>query len=175
MTKDSQTVQRILKKVWSEESAVSDDFNWLGLAQVASQKATGFEASGNQEAKLRWAEIARKENAYLAKQAEPNARESYELSAMHLRAAMIIQFEPVTDHPIVDIKAITSWFCERTPIERQDVIPLLGNWRSLPIQDILKLRQIKNRLSVIELLMQEGHLQEHPELRQWLAIKSCLP
>ena len=175
LTKDSQTVQHWLKQIWSEELTVADDFNWLGVAQMASQKATGFEASDDQEARLRWVEIALNVYAYLAKQAERNARESYQLSAMRLRAAMIIQFEPVTDHPILDIKAITTWFFEQTPIERQEVIQLLRNWRSLPIQEILKLRQIKNRLSVIELLMEEGHLQEDHELRHWLAIKGCLP
>jgi hypothetical protein len=172
LTKDSQTVQEWLEQVWSKQTWVSDDFNWLGLAQVAVQKATG--TTSEQEAKLKWAEIALNVYAYLTRQ-DVNGQNSFELSAMHLRAAMIRQFGAVADHPILDGKPIAKWFFDRTFTPREEVMQVLGGWRKLPIQDILKLRKIKNRLSVIELLMQDGYLQEHHELREWVMIKKYLP
>jgi len=153
--------------------SVSDEFNWLGLAQSSAQNARG--ESDRVEA-LKWAAISLSAYRYLATERDVKGGfNSYELSAMYLRAAMICQFGVVIDHPVLDIQAIMMWFGERTSFERQKLISVIDQWRLLPIQQIRELRQIKNRLSVIELLMDNGYLEDDTELQEWVILKKQLP
>ena len=173
LTKDSLTVQRWLDAVLSDHEAVSDEFNWLGLAQSSAQNARG--ESDRVEA-LKWAAISLSVYRYLAtERGVKGGFNSYELSAMYLRAAMICQFGVVIDHPVLDIQAIITWFRERTSFEREKLVSMTDKWRLLAIEQIRALRQIKNRLSVIELLMDNGYLQDESELQEWVMLKKQLP
>ena len=173
LTKDSLTVQRWLDAVLSDHEAVSDEFNWLGLAQSSAQKAR---AQSDRVEALKWATIALSVYRYLAtKRDVKSVSNSYELSAMSLRAAIICKFGIIIDHPVQNIQTIVTWFGERTSFERDKLILVIDKWRLLPIEQIRELRQIKNRLSVIELLMDNGYLQDEKDLQEWVILKKQLP
>ncbi len=144
-----------------------------GLAQSSAQKARD---ESDRVESLKWAAIALSVYGYLATERDVRGDfNSYELSAMNLRAAMICKFGVVIDHSVLDIQTIATWFGERTSFERQKLASIIDQWRLLPIQQIRELRQVKNRLSVIELLMDNGYLQDDTDLQEWVMLKKQLP
>ncbi len=161
-----------LKSVQSGNNLVTNDYNWwLGIAEVANSKARKETVS---EKKLQWAEVAIQVYDYLEDRAYPNSN-STDCSAKMLSVAMINQLGVVAGHPVLDPQATQEWFFKRLTGSLEEVTKMASNWQTRPIEEILQLRNLKNRLNVIEALRSAGYLQQDAELTKWLEIKSKLP
>ncbi len=149
----------------------NQDINWLSLAEIASFKA-------NQNNDLKWAEISIKIYDYLAEKSDKKKRgsgESFKLSAMMLRSLMMQRLGTSVNDEILDINIILAWFKDSLNLSFKDVLIKTENWRTLPIENIRELRQIKNRLKVIQGLAESDHITLDKFFCQWLDLLPKLP
>lgn len=145
--------------------------NWFGLAEVAGQDAMRIEGGSALDR-------ARVSIAIRELIAESTDDESYRQSqlrdAMNLRVAMINRFGPDIDDPVRDSASIYRWFLDRRTGQLDRAKSDSSHWRSLPIDRIRELRQIKNDLIVLRNL-RHGSDSEMAEVRGWMEIWSRLP
>lgn len=163
-----------LTQVEANQQAVHPTFNWLGLAQSAASEAHHHRKLNHKEVALAWALVAVKAYEHLV-QSDSQGRHSYEQSAMMLRAKMIEIYRPVADDPVLDVATIIKWFSDQLPYSLEHVQYLSTDWREQSIDVIRTLRHIKNRLAVVRLLVDAGHLNDNHEVTKWLALRNKLP
>jgi hypothetical protein len=94
---------------------------------------------------------------------------------MMLRASLIRHIGAKQGDAILDPAAIVNWFFDNLPLSREEAEQQACNWQNLPIEQIKTLRQIKNRLSVLDLLAEQHLLDAYPELTGWLTLHDRLP
>ena|SRR5438876_5265581 len=165
---DASRVQAWLDSVWSGQQQAPDDPNWWqAVAYDAAQKA-------RLGSDLTWAQVATSVYDHLATQADNAGRNSFMLSSMMLRADMISRLGVVPGHPVLDIDNISRWFFDSLEIPYEEASRQADAWTELQVEDIRKLRAIKNRLGVIKLLSDEGLLDD-TELSKWLLLRDKLP
>jgi hypothetical protein len=148
-------------------------FNWLGLAEVAAHMATNTTKQFTAHIKLTWAAIATQIYNHLAHANLGNRQNDYELSSMNVRAALIGQLGHDKKHPLLDVAAITDWFNNSLPWHYEEIVQMANQWREKPIGDIRTLRRIKNRIAVLKVLANAGHLGE--ESQKWVNLHGLLP
>jgi len=173
-----EVVQDWLEQVWSGRISAGEDFFWHGLAEGASYKATRTSYVNSNEDKLGWATIAVKIYAYMASTLHALAPDSFENSAMMLRAFMIGKYGNIPGHPLLDVGEVERWFFQRLPmtlVEAQNKCPLPLSVYKNQIATVRELRAIKNRLNVIKALNEDGYLLDNRELQQWVQLQDKLP
>ena len=143
-------------------------FNWLGFAESAAAKAHRTDeplwAAVSLRAYDRWVSIAMDDNAAL----------SSRTSTMNLRAYFINRLGPLKGDEVRDLDALVAQFEEGLEGTPQTVAQKARGWTELPVEEIRLLRQIKNRITPMELLESEL-LQPYPRVLHWIEIKSLLP
>jgi hypothetical protein len=159
-----------LRSAWSDPRIMPEGFNWLGLAEGAGTKA-------NLNADLQWAEVAIRIYEWLASRAnDEDIRHSDLSSAMSLRASMINKkHQTIPDHIVLDSQRIVNWFYSKLNMYDDEVVPMIENWRALPLDQIRTLKRIKNRLSILKALVAQGYIQPDESLQTWLELYSKLP
>jgi hypothetical protein len=95
-------------------------------------------------------------------------------TAMMRRAFIIDRLGAVSGDPLRDPEVVMEWFWNRTPHSPRAIAPLVPNWQSLPIEQIRQFRSIKNRLDVVRVLVDRGHIKPDPLLQSWLDIQPDL-
>ncbi len=171
-------VQDWLEQVWSGRIFPGEDFFWHGLAEGASSKANQVSPVSSNEDKINWATIAVKIYAYMASTLHPLAADSYESSAMTLRAFMIGKYGNIPGHPLLDVGIVERWFFQHLPmtlVEAQNKCPLPLSVYKNQIATVRELRAIKNSLNVIKALNEDGYLLDSQELQQWVQLRDKLP
>lgn len=151
------------------------NFNWHGLAEAAAMEARLNYGDNSPTLNLSWAEVATSIYDYLANLAGESAGESFLISSMLLRVAMIADFGAIPGHPVLDIDQVINWFFDSLKMSPDEAKQKAPNWRNCSINEIRELRKIKNRLKVIFVLIDSGKLVPNVELSTWLSLRSQLP
>lgn len=177
LEQNAQSVLIWVNNIFSGQTAQPQDFNWLLLADVASTKARkGKNGSGLCD--RTWAQVATTIYDNLSEAAEqkkPGSGESFTISSMMLRAAAIGKLGVICEHPVLDVNLILQWFWDNIKESRKDVEKKAANWQTLPIAEIRELRQLKNRLKVIDALADTDKYVLDEELSTWLSVREKLP
>ena len=174
LQQDATEVLAWLKEVWSGELRSPINFNWHGLAEAAANEARLNYGDGSPVFNLTWAEIAILIYDRLAELAGELAGESFLISSMLLRAAMIAELGVIPGHPVLDIDRVINWFFHSLKMSPDEATKKAANWRNCSIEEIRELRKIKNRLNVISVLVESGKFVPI-ELSTWLSLQSQLP
>lgn len=182
--KDAIQVQAWLKTIWTGKEHISDNFNWLGLAQVASSKAS-------ENLNLEWAKVAIYVYDFLAAN-QPNAsgKESFMSSAMTLRAYMISKLGATPGDEVLDIEYLVNWFFDDLKISDKDALIKASAWKQIlaaknkqdiqnkldaELEEFRILRRIKSRLTLFKLLSESNKFIPDKEIADWLSIQDKLP
>jgi hypothetical protein len=151
-----------------------DDFNWLGLAEVAAARALRQDPQPL-DALLPWARVAQLAYRRLIARAGSVAEaDRYEESLMRLQAGLIRRHGHRAGDPFLDCDQIFDWFLGRHAGGFDAAQGDSRRWRELPVARIHELRTIKNHLGVIRLLERCDRFGT-PEIRRWLDLRDQLP
>jgi hypothetical protein len=163
-----------LSEVWPSQQGPHWAFNWLALAEVAADLAST--GCGNSEGEWHeWALVAVAVYERLAAEAVPGQRDSPECSSMMLRAHLITLVGSKPGDRVLDRDAIVQCFVNRLPLSTEEARLRSENWTTLPVDQILELRRIKNRLNVIRVLVETSRFQPDDVLRPWLQLHPRFP
>jgi len=172
LEQDPPSVYYWIRQVQSGRKSASEDFNWLGLAEVATTWASyEQDRAGHQD--LWWAHVALAAYQIIMDATGPD--DSIEVSMMHLRALFIRQYRSVPGNVLLDIDQIVGWFWARLPYTLAEAQRKVNTLKTLRANELLALRQIKNRLAVLIPLVRDQKLPPNAELQGWLALKDHLP
>jgi len=177
LEQDAKSVLAWAKNTLSAQTTAPQDFNWLLLADVSSESARKGENNAGLFDRT-WAEVATAIYDRLAEAAEqkkPGSGESVRISSMMLRAGAIAKYGVIRNDSVLDVNLILQWFWDNIKESRQDVEQKAANWKTLPIQEIRELRQLKNRLKVIAALASSDKYVLDEELKAWLSLREKLP
>jgi hypothetical protein len=163
-------VQAWLDSLLSSRDELLKHFNWVLLAYVTSNLARSSDD-------LEWARVAlRIYNVF-------DRRD--ECGPMWLRAYLINKRGGgVSGDPVLDPNVILEWFYESLSMSFTEAELGIRKWKEMiakfdrkpaDIQLIGELRRIKNRLSIIEFLVEGDTLHPDEELSKWLHIRASLP
>jgi hypothetical protein len=168
-------IREWVEAIRSGSVAAPGDFNWLGLAYSAARNAAQAADHGCEDDALAWAGVAIAAYGYLSGVHGPPDASEDERSAMVVRADMIGRFGAVPGHPILDPASVERWFVDRLPLSLEDATAMTEDWTKRPVDEIRMLREIKNRLAVVQALSEGGVLSDSATLRLWLEIHDRLP
>lgn len=171
---DATEVRDWLKQVWSGQLPSPINFNWHGLAEAAAFDARLDYGDNSPFINLSWAEVATSIYDYLAQRAGSGG-ESFLISSMLLRAAMIAELGAIPGHPVLDIDKVINWFYDSLKMSLDEAMTKADNWKNCSFEEIRELRKIKNRLKIIFVLAESDKIISNNELSTWLAIRDKLP
>jgi hypothetical protein len=145
----------------------------IGLEALAMSRARS-------EQSLEWAGIAVRAAALHALEGGGEQRAATLWKAMALRAWFISKMGSQAGHPVLDKATILRWFRQENEFSFEDTKELSARWRrtraATPSKDeLIKLRNIKGRISVLRMLADAGELPDDPELKQWLELRGQIP
>lgn len=171
--KDPKEILADVKITIAEHKVPDNDFNWLGLAEVASTNTQNN--TNSMETSLAWAQIAILVYEYLSSASIQTDRNSFECSAMLVRVYCIGRFGKQKNKKIRDPQIVVDWFLSNTSISLDEAEEQAK--RDLSLNQILELRQIKNRLNVLKELYKDGNVPANSlsSIENWLAIRPELP
>jgi hypothetical protein len=175
LSQDGAAVRAWIEAVESGEGTVPAGFNWHGLAQVAAADAQRY-------GDLTWAGVATFVYDQLARQAPQGESSDFAHSAMQLRAWMIARFGPRADDPVLDLDRVLRWVRAGLIMPPDEAARRATAWKeAAPEQkqqqreQVRQLRDMKNRLAVVELLVGSSAGILDDDLRRWLEIRPALP
>jgi hypothetical protein len=157
------------------DEQVPEEFNWLGLAEVAAFNASSITKQGLGSGGLIWARIAISTYQHLARQSHITSQDTYLNSAMNLRVFMINQLGSISGDSVLDMEQVLQWFLDGLTLTFEDVARKVGNWSNLDHDEVLKLRRIKNRITILEHLSKERHVSFDQNIKAWLSLRESLP
>jgi hypothetical protein len=172
LKKDVAEIREWIQTVRAQQNEASHDFNWLGLAESASFNASSEHTS---TVALLWAEVALEAYDWLAKNSEPDTCVSFTNASTLLRAAMIARYGSEAGHTVLDMDTIVSNFFTDLPLSYEEAEEKARNWKVIEIDEIRKLRKIKNRLKAMELLAEHNTIRADQTLCRWLTLRKKLP
>jgi len=172
LEQDPTSVYHWIRQVQTGRTSAPEDFNWLGLAEaVTTQASFKQDLEGQQD--LMWALAALA--AYRILMGPTSQDDSLEVSIMHLRAFFIRRYRSLPRSMLLDIDQIVDWFWARLPCSLDEAQQKVNELQTLPADDLLELRRIKNRLAVLVPLVDDQKLQPDEELQRWLELREDLP
>lgn len=149
------------------------EFNWLGLAEAAGANANGASAC---DESLAWAYIAERAYRWWTKDDRSGSKHaSAVVCAMNLRANMIIRFGPARDEPMLDLGHLDELFYHNLPFSYEEACQKAAAGAACPVDEIRKLRLIKNMLSPIARLVAHGDIRDDSDLGRWMRLHRNLP
>lgn len=174
-TKNGKEVLEWLDDVKNGEKEVPIDFNWLGLAEIATDRAFSLKSSSDLP-DLDWARAGIIIYENLANKCEPqtSSQESLLISSMYIRVRIIIKVGVVAGDKLRDPQIIVDWFFSKLALSLDEVKLIIPKWKE-SLSNLKELRRIKNRLTVIKTLCEEGVKLENQEIYKWLILWRSLP
>lgn len=158
-------------ELWLQQPDAPTGFNWLGLAEVAGNKAM----RGDRDTDLAWARVSVSVRYRLAEMMGESSEYSGQItSAMRLRAELINRYGHVDGDPLLDCQAIFRWFIDRHAGQFDQAAVDTNHWLDLPIERMRELRRIKEELNVLRRL-DHCALATNDEFQRWLALWTRLP
>lgn len=173
LNSDPEKVLSWIKGMISGMEKGLENVNWLGLAQGAALMATTSE-SGIKTDSL-WAKISTHSYNYLAMHASDQSVNSFETSSMNMCVVLILRYGNVKDDEILDVERIRSWFFSRNELSFSEVKNILTGNNTPGIDVLRKLRNIKNRMNIVDSLIEAGYFKDDAILKEWINIKTLLP
>lgn len=162
-----------VEAVVAGRASAPDDFNWLGVAQVAALHANTSLSDGHDEIAIDWARAAVAIYDRLSREKpgiKSNARDS-----MFLRTRMVRRFGPHEGDLLLDPDIVTAWFLDNAGFARDDAHAMAECWRQLKRTEIAKLREIKNMILVLRIWDEAGLIEVGSDLASWIALAPLLP
>ena len=168
-------VEHWLRQVERSEVQVPGPNAVIGIGELAAEEAYAH-------ANVEWAKASI--HAYeLSARFFPESAQSAITKAMLLRAWFIAKLGSIEEDPLLDARVVTDAFLADLPCSHEEALERISQWKRedlplasrLPIDDVRKLRDVKNRLPAIRLLFESGNLAPDSPLRNWLAIQADLP
>jgi len=166
-------VQAWLDSVLSNREELPKDFNCLLLAEYAGQLARRSDD-------LEWARVSTRVYDWLHR-VDLDGNDS----SMALRVYFINKRGSVSGDPLLDPNVILRWFYENLPIsftEAELGIPKCketiakGNIKGPDVLQLCReLRNIKNKLTIINWMVERDTLHPDEDLSKWLDIRVTLP
>ncbi len=162
-----------LDSVQHEDTTSLTEFNWLGLAEAASTNAL---ACNDYTQSLSWGEVAIRVYDDLRRQSTSVSDSlSMLLSVMYLRASLIVRFGERSATSILDPDQVLTLFLFNAPFKSAHEAARLLDRTSSTVEDIRRLRILKNLLGPIELLVKQGYADYSLDMDAWLSLKNELP
>lgn len=154
---------------WEKEAYdVPADFNWLGIAEMAETRAW------MNESPMKWARVAIAVFERLARE-RSDLGGPFMVSSMRLRVGMIGRFGSMQGDDILDPDTILAWFLTNNKDSPKRVAEVVVDWKRRSVEEILRLRRIKNQISVIMDLYATGSVTPTNEMLEWISIYESLP
>ncbi|XXF77727.1 hypothetical protein P2318_32465 [Myxococcaceae bacterium GXIMD 01537] len=151
------------------EPVGGEHFNWDGFAFTAASRA-------REERSLPWAHLALQVYGALTGRASLDDAHSFMLSAMSLRAWMVRELGARDGDAVLDPEPIFEWFRGLATFSVEDAAQWVSrDWVTLPPETLLRLRYVKSALNIVSHLPESAWAQKHPELGDWLGLRSRLP
>jgi hypothetical protein len=166
-----------LQDIWTNNLKATADINWwLGLAESASHYVFYTKHGELKTPNLEWAQITVALYEYLdtVKHCETCGR-----SGMFIRLRLIRIFGHQPNDELLDAEKIIAWFYKNLSIDQNEVkkmipIDLAEIWKQNP-EKLLMLREIKNRLGVVQLLQEMKVFELDENLKEWISLRKSLP
>ncbi len=160
----------------TQDQADEESFHWQGLAQGAATQAC-------KKNDLEWAAIAIRLYEWLETAVPNTPPDSFLHDTMFLRVNMIVAMGPQTGHPILDPAVIVSSFeaIAPSPSEMKAIAQrsrrenLHAALEVHGVQELKRLRRIRNRFYPVKLLSENGLLESESRLEAWMALYESLP
>lgn|SRR5262249_37662328 len=177
-------IQIWLSAAWNGTLNVPEDFNWLGLAEVAGGYARQENMEEHLQSDMSWAEIAISVYEWLAERGASDFKFSAFLSGLHVRAFMIRKWGHIAGHSVLDLNHLVKLFFDALPItfdtaKQKSILWTVSDKiegdEKADVEDLRNLRRVKNLLGVIKPLTDSGVLISTPELNEWLSLQPQLP
>jgi hypothetical protein len=169
LSQDLPQLRAQLDRIWAGQQEQPRETNWwLGLAWETAQQARTRPSRD-------WGQVAVSIYEYLAHTVEPGRAHEFLVAAMMLRGSLIRQLGTVQGDSLLDPGVILDWFYESVPLSPAEAEQQSSAWSTLPIEQVAELRRIKERLAVLRLLVESGHLQPDATLQPWLDLYDRLP
>lgn len=150
----------------------------------------GIEAGALSKARtdksLEWADIAIRAAALHALENAGQHRASAQWRAMALRAWFISKMGAQPGHPILDPDVILRWFREEAEFPLEAAKQKSARWKKTKLRDLspdespevrdelIRLRNLKGRISILRTLADCGALPPDADLAAWLAARNEL-
>jgi hypothetical protein len=166
-------------EAWIADNSGNDagNFPWSALAEVARQHATYPPPKSVSEA-LAWGRVAEKASEFV-KTKLLGTRDSFDRSMMRVRALLIKRFGCSADEDLLSPQRLIDWYNTQTPGSPAEIATMARNWKSLPAEQILLLRHIKEGITILQLTSSDDNAERDPAIsaliEKWLPVKSLLP
>jgi hypothetical protein len=172
-------IGKFVEETWPIDEPMPQSFPssnwWLGIAQFASAKTFGLKVHPEpQEIDLNWARVAVEIYERLSKH---SSHHSLTYSMMLFKARLISSEIPELDRSLANVDEIVAWFHDNlllTIDEAKSLLPLkMAQTKELASEEegrkyLLSLFNMRDRLEVLALLRERGHLQPDEELDNWI-------
>lgn len=172
---DPTQVRAWLETIWARRPDVSLHFNWIGLFEIAMFNAMAAAELCRKQESLAWANVAKSIYVLLTDHNERRPKSAVN-SLMLTRASLIATFGTCANHDILDADDIVNWFFSELDMSYSEAVQAVAVWsQKLDLDMMRKLRNIKNRLLVMERLFMRDQLLMSEALCNWLDLKPLLP
>jgi len=150
------------------------DSSIIKLATVASQNATYNHMLFSKKEKLKWAQVAIISYEILSKISKDSLKEN-KFSEMNMRARMILDFGVDNEDDILNADTISEWCMLEFRNVPKNLIERVKEqgWTTMHIEEIKKLRQFKNCLTVCAIIKNETSFSN--TLNHLISLKDDLP
>lgn len=175
LQREASEVETWLRSAVAGEAEVPPSFNWHGFAEGAAQNALSSEAPGDAGVDLTWARIAAMAYQHLIDPSQPDTRDAFTLSLMMLRASLISRVGGAPGDSLLDADDLIRWFHDSLPMSLQEAEEKARRWQECSLDEIRKLRRIKNSLGVLAVLASTGRVRFDAETERWLRLRDELP
>ncbi|MBA2679868.1 MAG: hypothetical protein H0U76_15910 [Ktedonobacteraceae bacterium] len=176
LDQDATLVHAWLHRVWEGLQDIPKDFKWEHLAAAADVLArSGRGPNYYSQPDLEWAKVAIALYQYLIDISDLTEHPTLEERMMYLRAYFIMNFGVIRGDPILDVNQIVKWFFQNLYLSSIEAEKRLVSFKELEYTEIVKLRYIKNRLTILQFLSSRDLLPPNQELDRWLALREKLP
>ena len=176
LKQDPSTVREWLHRVWEGQQEIPHDFDWQNLTatiDIVAKSGNGPHYYSRPD--LEWAKIAILLYQHLIDKADTFTRISLEDKMMELKAQCICHLGTVTGDPILGSDQYTSWFFLKLHLSIEEAEERSSHVETLEYEELWRLANIKNRLSVIKTLSDRGIVKPDEKLGKWLSIQEKLP
>ncbi|MBE9041397.1 hypothetical protein IQ235_11450 [Oscillatoriales cyanobacterium LEGE 11467] len=186
LCQDVEIVREWLTSIIENKTKLPDNFNWLGLAEVAASRARKIVLELTEKS-LQWAEISIATYEILDRidTSVRSGDSSYTNSAMWLRVYLIGHLGFQNDR-ILNPQIIFDWFFSSLEISCLEACQKSQKWRLFlfqkqkcqlnysEIQEILQLRRIREKLKFIKFLLESYPELVDKDVSLWLSIEDNL-
>jgi hypothetical protein len=170
-----------LQNMFSDEHGVSRPFNWLGLAECATDKAWPRLSQGGVPDRD-WAYIAALSYQYLAEREKNNEHLShnpemkqnlyraYQLKLMRIRVRSILTFGLVVGDPLLDLEQLVESFFEGITLSPDAWLRTFETKsENCSFAEKMEVRWINQRMEIMQKLRERQLFPEQEDLVRWFS------